>query len=352
MSRRSLPFESWPAVDRLAWEAARQAGDPLSDGGGAAHWSEKNCRQIAKSYGRWLQYLTLTSQLVPEVPPAARISEASLLGFVALLRRDDLSSETVFGTVRNLKSAVCAMAPDADLLIVKRLVARLDRERAPRRHKFQRVEDPRKLLAAGLRYIEARTCSREPGHSDQLRAGWARSGLLVCLLACRPLRLANLTSITLHQHLDQRGEGWWLRFAATETKERRPLEMPWPHVLTPLLEQYLALWRPRLLRTKSDALWISNRGGAMTEQAVYCQVVQVTKMTLGRPINPHLFRDSALTAAAEHSPEQVALVAKLLGHRSLKTGEKHYNHARQVVAQRRYLADLSRLIGVGEPPAL
>ena len=351
MARRSLPFGSWPAVDRLAWEAARQAGDPLSDAGGAAHWSEKNCRQIVKSYGRWLQHLELGGQLDPRMPPAARISEAALLSFVASLREDDLSSETVFSSVRNVKEALRVMGPDAHLPALKRLVARLDRERTPRRHKFQRIEDPTKLLGAGLRYIEARAYSREPGHHDQLRAGWARSGLMVCLLACRPLRLANVTAITLHRHLHRRGDGWWLRFAAGETKERRPIEMPWPRVLTPLLEQYLAVWRLRLLRTQSDALWISNRGRAMTEQAVYCQVVQVTKKMLGRPINPHLFRDCALTTAAEDSPEQVGLVAKMLGHRSLKTSEQHYNHARQLVAHGRYLADLLRLIGVSESPA-
>jgi integrase len=242
------------------------------------------------------------------------------------------NSETVFSAVRNLKSALSVMAPGADLLIVKRLVARLDRERTPRRRKFQGVQDPRELLDAGLRYIETRACSRAPGHSDQLRAGWARSGLMVCLLAYRPLRLANLTAITLHQHLHRRGDDWWLRFAAVETKERRPLELPWPRVLAPLLGQYLAVWRPRLLRTRTDALWISNRGRAMTEQAVYCQVVQVTKEILGQPVNPHLFRDCALSVAAEDSPEQVALVAKMLGHCSLKTGDQHYNHARQLVA--------------------
>jgi site-specific recombinase XerC len=149
-------------------------------------------------------------------------------------------------------------------------------------------------------------------------------------------------------HLHRRGDDWWLRFTAAETKERRWLEMPWPRVLTPLLDQCLALWRPQLLQSQSDALWISNRGRAMTEQAVYCQVVQVTEEILGQPVNPHLFRDCALTAAAEESPEQLALVAKMLGHRSLKTGEQHYNHARQLVAQRRYLADLSRLVGDSE----
>jgi integrase/recombinase XerD len=127
------------------------------------------------------------------------------------------------------------------------------------------------------------------------------------LLACRPLRLGNLTAITLGRHLQQRGNAWCLQFGAAETKERWPIEMSWPAILTPLLEQYLSVWWPRLLRVESDALWISNRGRPMTEQAIYCQVVQVTKTMLGRPVKPHLFRDSALTAAAEHSPEQVAL---------------------------------------------
>jgi integrase/recombinase XerD len=349
MDRKNLPFESWPALDRRAWRAARQAGDPLSDFGAAANWSEKNCRQIIKSYGRWLQHLEVAGQLARETPPAARIGEGCLLSFVALLRQDGLSSETVFSTVRNVKDALRAMAPDMDHRDLKRLVARLDRERAPRRRKFQRIVDPATLLQAGLQFIEARAFSCAPGHHDQLRAGWARSGLIVSLLACRPLRLANLTAIALDRHLHRRGDDWWLRFAAAETKERRSLEMPWPRVLAPVLDQYLALWRPRLLRTQTDALWISNRGRAMTEQAVYCQVVQVTNEMLGRPINPHLFRDCALTAAAEESPEQVALVAKMLGHRSLKTGEQHYNHARQQIAQRRYLDDLSHLITDSEP---
>ena len=171
--RHILPFETWPEIDRLAWMAAREPGNPFSPAGGAAHWSDKNCRQIEKSYGRWLRYLKVGGLLVPGMSPAARASETTLPGFVAILRQDDLSAETLFSTVRNLKDMLRVITPDADLLILKRLVARLDRERAPRRHKFQRVEDPKNLLDAGLRYIEAWANSRERGHHDQLRAGWA-----------------------------------------------------------------------------------------------------------------------------------------------------------------------------------
>ena len=172
--RKILRKEGWPEIDRLAWEEARKRSDPFSDAGGAAHWSEKNCHQIAKSYGRWLQYLNATGRLDPHKSPAARVFEPSLRGYVAILRQDKLSSETVYGAVRNLKDALRVMAPGADLGILRRLVARLDRERAPSRNKPQRVEDPAKLLEAGLRFVEVRAYSQQPGHHRQVRAGWAR----------------------------------------------------------------------------------------------------------------------------------------------------------------------------------
>jgi hypothetical protein len=149
---------------RCRMPAARRAG------------LRRTAAKFASATGDGFNSLTLTGQLVPEAPPAERICETGLLGFVSGLRQDDLSSETVFSAVRNLKSALSVMAPGADLLIVKRLVARLDRERTPRRRKFQGVQDPRELLDAGLRYIETRACSRAPGHSDQLRADGRAAG--------------------------------------------------------------------------------------------------------------------------------------------------------------------------------
>jgi integrase-like protein len=181
--RKILPLEDWPEIDRLAWEMARQPGDAFSDAGGAAHWSTKNRRQIAKSYGRWLQYLKVSGQLSPQMPPVARVSEPSLRGFVSALHQDQLSSETIFSTVRNLKDALRVMAPGANLRMLQRLVARLDHERVPSRNKAQRVEDPIKLLEAGLQYIAAHGYSEQPGHHAQLRAGWA---LAVSSLPCSP----------------------------------------------------------------------------------------------------------------------------------------------------------------------
>jgi integrase/recombinase XerD len=64
----------------------------------------------------------------------------------------------------------------------------------------------------------------------------------------------------------------------------------------------------------------------------------LTKRMVGVPISPHLFRDCAATTIATDDPEHVLTIAPLLGHTTLKTSEKHYNHARSLDASRRYQA--------------
>ena len=82
----------------------------------------------------------------------------------------------------------------------------------------------------------------------------------------------------------------------------------------------------------SDRLWISTRGSGLSEQAVYQQVCTVTRTILGAPINPHLFRDCAATSIVIDDPEHAMIVARLLGHTTLKTAERHYIHAGRIEA--------------------
>jgi integrase/recombinase XerD len=58
-------------------------------------------------------------------------------------------------------------------------------------------------------------------------------------------------------------------------------------------------------------------------------------VAFGRPINPHLFRDSAATSIAIDDPEHVRIASCLLGHSSATT-EKYYNHACSVEASHRW----------------
>ncbi len=63
-------------------------------------------------------------------------------------------------------------------------------------------------------------------------AAMFRDGLMIALLAARPVRLSNLASIDINRHLERLGEDYWLVFPSEEVKNRRHLEFPLPRSLT------------------------------------------------------------------------------------------------------------------------
>jgi len=151
----------------------------------------------------------------------------------------------------------------------------------------------------------------------------------------------NLAGLILDRTLVQRGDGWWIQIPAAETKTKDPIEEPWPEMLVPHLQTYLADHRSGIAALRgsrkgasSDALWLSMYGPPMTDNGIYDRVVARTREGLGQPINPHLFRDCAATSVAIDDPAHIGIAARLLGHRTGSTTERYYNQARGVEASR------------------
>ena len=169
------------------------------------------------------------------------------------------------------------------------------------------------------------------------RATRFRDGLIIALLAARPLRRKNLCALRLGHHLARRGAIFWIGIPGEETKNGRPIEVPLPEELSRAMDRYLREYRPVLTQGRSlDCLWVSSRAKPMHEVSVYCQVRRITKETFGAPINPHLFRDAAATTLAIEDPEHVRIASQMLGHGSVRVTERHYNQARMLEAARRY----------------
>ena len=183
---------------------------------------------------------------------------------------------------------------------------------------------------------------------------------MIGLLASRQLRLRNLTGLILDRTLVQRGDGWWIQIPATETKTKDPIEEPWPEMLVPHLQTYLADHRagiaalrgPRM-GASSDALWLSMYGPPMTDNGIYDCIVARTSEGLGQPINPHLFRDCAVTSLAIDDPAHIGIASRLLGHRTGSTAERYYNQACSVEASRLMqeflLARRNDVLGADDP---
>jgi integrase/recombinase XerD len=328
-ARRCLPVAAWPAGDRAGWLAATAKSDLLLDDGPIAHLRRSSQEKLAESYGRWLNQLAAGNDLDPAQTPGARATPDRIAGYLAALQADN-APRTVLGRLTDLLKVLRLLDPDADTTGLRHLVTRLRAQVSDVRDKRARLRGADELLALGhdlMRQAEA-----DDGASERERARRYRDGLMIALLAARPLRLQNFVDLTLGRHLVRRGPGWWLEIPGPETKTGEPIDLPFPDELAPALETYLATWRRRLAApahvARSTALWLTQRGTPISAMHAYLRISELTRQAFGRPVNPHLFRDAAATTIAITKPEQVRIMSRLLGHRSLTTAERYYNLAR------------------------
>jgi len=334
--RRPLPLAAWPEVDRRAWLAALAPGDVLAPGGTAAGWRPHSKRNAAQGWGHYLAWLARTGQLEGSENPSERVTPERLVGYVAALRARGNAPTTILSRVNTLDLFLRTVDPGGDRGLLRRLLVRLraESEDAGRRDKRGRLQPSHDLLALGrhlMQEAEARTGDLPPCR----RAVLYRNGLAIALLAARPLRLKNLAALELGRHLLRAGGGWRLVIPGAETKTGRPLELPFPEVLVPALERYLAVHRPVLAaqgRRGQDtageaALWLSAEGGCLSAGTLAFHVTALTRAAFGRAVSPHLFRDCAATSLALEDPAHVRIAAQVLGHGSFRTTERHYNLA-------------------------
>ena len=335
--RRCKPLQEWPGVDRLLWLAALAPGDLFEEGGSRARFTDETNRRIVNSYGRWLQSLDRRGQMTPINSPADRISPDRVQAYLADLERHS-ATQTVINRLIDLSMAARVMDPDQDWSWIRRLLRPIQARHRPAWPKRPRLVATSELFDLGLSMMAA----AEHKSSECRRAIAFRDGLMIALLAARPLRMRNFFDLTLDRTLVLRGTQWWIQIPAAETKTREPIELPWPEPLVASLEVYLASHRPvlaqrrgRWARSVGQALWLSNDGSPMTRRGIYDRITRCTLKGLGKTINPHLFRDCSATTIALEDPSHVRIASRLLGHRTSSTTEKYYNQARNVEAAER-----------------
>ena len=79
-------------------------------------------------------------------------------------------------------------------------------------------------------------------------------------------------------------------------------------------------------------LWISKRRKRMSQQALYCNICQLSERLLGVRLNPHLMRDCAASAMSSDAPEYILAAARILGHSTLSTTIGHYEQSSMLAA--------------------
>lgn len=345
--RACLKLEDWPVLDRQLWLAAVAPADPFADGGGtrALHRSRSN-KKIVQNYGRWLTFLTGQGLLDPHGHPADRITLEAVKAYVVEMTALQNRKNTILGRLQDLGVMAHVIAPTRDWSFIKRLASWMRAKPERPRDKRSRLVGSDELYDLGLSLMERAAKQSTP----RLMVMMFRDGLMIALLALRPLRRGNFINLTLGEDLVRNGTGWTIILPGRVTKNHAELSFPWPEPLLGPLETYLVVHRPVLARLVNrwtapigNRLWVSSQGSPMTEMALYDMIAKQTKAAFGRPINPHLFRDAAATTTAIHDPSHVRLVSALLGHRSFATTERHYQQAQSLEAHRMFANEVATL---------
>ena len=338
--RACMKVALWPAQDRTLWLTALAPADPFAPGGGArARYSAISNRKTEKGYGRWLTWLAATGQLDAAAPPGERITPDRVMVYTAHLAEIGNSSHTILDRLQEVGDMARVLAPQMSRSFINRIASRVRARHTPARDKRPRLRMTDELVSLGLHLMAV--ADTEP--TPRLAAMAFRDGLVIALLALRPLRRKNLAGLVIDVTLQRAGDGWVIRIPAEDTKTKAAIDSPWPEALTPALETYLAVHRPVLSALRSrwaarigDALWVSSHGSPMTQMALYDMIRRRTLAGFGKASNPHLFRDAAATTLAVEDPDHVRLAAPLLGHRTASTTERYYQQAQSLDAHRRY----------------
>lgn len=334
-----MKVDDWPHKDRACWVTACKVAGFLERPGLAAKWSPSRRRITEQAYGQWLAWLDREGLLHPDDGPQQRVTPEHLDAFIIELQ-DRVSSWSVAMMIGALKRMLDVMAPEADWHWLGPVCSDLKQIARPSRNRFGHMVTPGQLFDLGVSMMDE--ADKNTRRHPMRKAVRARDGLIIAMLICSPMRIANLTQIEIGMHLLYGDGRYHLHFDKDETKTGKEFDSDLPLVLTPYIDRYLQYHRPALQALgsaeKTQRLWIDRWGKPMAEGAIRTQIEFNTSNAFGRHVWPHLFRAIAVTSVVDEAPEEIGITPDLLGHSSIQTTSKHYILASATRAHQRVQA--------------
>jgi integrase/recombinase XerD len=318
----SIRLADWPARERRFWRDDVLANCEMVTSQRGAVLAERTKLMLLQAFEQWLGFLVRNRLYRPDIAVLDHFSATNAQAFIAeiLARKKTVSARIDFYRVASCMRIAYGRDKVLWTYDVLRELRIID---GPRPVRPKPVKTTAELFALGLTMMTTARRRAPPSSRD---AVLFRNGLMIALLAARPIRLGNLSAMRIGINLRHEGGLYWLHFSGTETKTGRPIHLPVPRMLTPFLREYLENIRPVLRGANHDHLWASIRGKPLSYLAVYSRVAVTTFEAFGGRISPHKFRHAAATSQAIHDPTRVIDAQKLLGHASFKTTQRYYIH--------------------------
>lgn len=364
--QKALDFSAFPAsfeADVRAYMEALRHPDPLDPDAG------RPLAEISIQHAR-RHLLRAATYLVGTGVPAERITGIAVLIEPAHYRKillalhaegqpmlaaagetpgwtkiaEQIASSLVVAARRRVKPA-----PDVleQLLAVRRMV------RARHGGLSNRVQD----RLAGLALPDERCRLYElPWRAFQVAERLLRDGglaraaklhetaLALAIVLQHPLRLGNLASLDLEQHLlrDQRGRLVQVSIPASAVKNRTNIRFDLPADLAARIERHIDRFRPHVPgHADGTALFPGRAGRPREAQSLGRHLRRIVEQQLGKRFHPHLARHLAVDVLLEADQGNLPVAQRLLGHRRIQTTEGIYGSRVTRAANRRF-AELIR----------
>ena len=249
-------------------------------------------------------------------------------------RFDDKPTEAIHGLAMGMNAIARhhVKVDDAQREQIKGICRRLNLEvdglRAKNRQRLLQLEDPHSL--AKLLHLPAKLIklSRRPGLNRRKAALMVQAALAIEILLYAPMRVGNLSTLTLERHLKPIGNGRNRRtqiyVPGNEVKNSKELHYELGPQTTKLLDLYLAEAQPVLLREPSDYLFPAQKGGPKRTEGLSRLIKETIREHTGLEINAHLFRSIAGKLHSLAAPGDFTTLSHVLAD-SLRTTMKSYS---------------------------
>jgi site-specific recombinase XerD len=329
----------WPLPDQEAWQRACRRHKIFQGGGTASRWSPTSRANAEKGYGLFLAFLEAYGLIAAESPSLSRFSPDHIERYILSLE-GKLKASSIADRLRDLYEAVRVMWPEADHEQLRVVVRHLQAAARREERILPNIVSTTEIFEAGLERM--RRVSVATYEKRDVQAVQYGDGLMMAMLACKPVRLRNLQATRLSVHLVRQEVAYVWRFEPSETKNFQPIRAELPLSLTPFIDVWITRFRPTLLGDReSDALWISCHHRPMAASTIVARYRAATQDELGVMISPHHVRHCLATGVAIGAPDQVRSLPFLLDHKGEAMG-KHYNLSNLLSVSDRYVGILDK----------
>jgi integrase len=210
-----------------------------------------------------------------------------------------------------------------------------------RMRQFDDPENLRRLLDLPEAILRALPRSTPPSYDQAIRV---QSALAIAILQVAPMRIKNLASLRLGQHVVQTRPGGvrHIVLPAEEVKNNTSPAFEVPDSLADVMDVYFERCRSLLAENPEGFLFPARKGGAKSPAQLAAQIKRTIRQETGIDLNAHAFRHLAAKLFLKAHPGEYETTRLILAHKSIATTVRAYCGLEQADALRRLDALIDR----------